>query len=294
MTDVRCDLPNDICDVARFITELRDYLPIDQAAIHKYCLAHASRSQQQEIHAAVVLPHKVREVICDLAGSRSGFARQYHSLLSYFVRKQPEPIDHVWANDRPDVHTIVGEDDDAKFEEAINACVEVWLGPVVAGLSNTPAEYNGFMVRAEDWGTKLEVERPAIASDRTTLPESVTFRPMPPPGRDDLTLQEKIDYANERLAEALPEAQRQGEEARHKSMRQRRREHTARPRRRVNFRGEAAAVARAETEYQKWLKFYRECRDTFRTDQRVVFPAGTVRFRDLGAICDPTPITRCL
>ena len=294
MRNTRCDLPDMVGDTERYTTELRDYFTPDQKQIYEYCLAHASVSQQQEVYAAVCLPYMVREITCDLAGTRSGFTRQYHSLLSYFIRKRPEPVDHVWANDRPNVHTIVGEDDDAKFEEAIQACVETWLGPVVDGRCNDPAEYDGFIVRATDWGKKIEVERPASASKRTILPAKVSYRPMPPPGRDDLTLEQKRDYALEKLAEALPEAQRKGREARLKNKQQQRAELDARPRCRVNFRGQAEAVKRAETEYDEWLKFYRECRDTFPVDQRVVFPAGTVRFRFLGAICDPAPITRFL
>ena len=295
MRNTRCDLPDELIDTERYITELRDYLTSDHEKVHEYCLAHSSVSQQLEIHAAVCLPYKVREVACDLAGTRSKFMRQYHSLLSHLVRQYlPEPLDHVWANDRPNVNTIVGEDADAKFDEAIEACVETWTEPVRAGLCNHPDDYDGFMVRASDWGKEIEVERPAIASSRTTLPSSVTYRPMPPPGREDLTLKEKIEHAQKELAKALPEAQREGREACLMNKQQQRAEHADRPRCRVNFRGEAAAVAHAETEYDEWVTFYRECRDTFRRDQRVVFPAGTVRFRFLGAICDPVTITRCL
>ena len=294
MTLVRCNLPNTVTDVTRFITELRPYLTADQSDVHKYCLAHASTSQQQRIHAAVVLPHKVREVVCDLAGTRSKFTRQYHSLLSHFLRRVRDHVDHVWENDRPDEYDIVGEDADAKFDEAIQACVEVWLEPVLAGECDHPDEYDGFMIRAREWGDNLEAALPSVASKRTSLPSLVKFRPMPPPGRDDLTLQEKIDHAERELAKALPEAQRIGRQARLKTQAQRRGEHHDRPRCRVNFRGDEREVARARTEYLEWLEFYHECRITFREDQRVVFPAGTVRFRFLGAICDPVTITRCL
>jgi hypothetical protein len=291
----RCHLTNTPTENERETHERRPYFKPKYKRDHEFIDAWAATLYQQDVHAMVVLPWKTHEAMTDLSGQLSDFNRQRNSLLTWATRKRLGYIDYVWANDRPDETVCVADPDEHgvvdTFDVTLDACVDVWLAPVRAGLCKTPEDFAGFAILPKHWGEEREIARPDIFGERSFLPKSVTYTPMPPQGRDDLTLEQKKAYAEAKLAEALPAAQAEGRKAK-KGKKPKKRQQ--KQRKGNNFRGDARAVKEAHAEYALWLEFYEECRDTFRTDQTVVFPAGTVRFRSLGAICDPNPITRCL
>lgn len=292
----RCHLPDTPWDVLRETANRERHFQSRFRGDHAYIVAHVSSTYEQEVHAMVVLPSSVHDVMTDLSGDLSEHNRQRNAYLTLATRKRLGEIDHVWANDRPDETRCVADPDEHgdvdTFEVTLAACIDAWLAPVRAGECDDPHEYEGFIVLPRDWGNPLTFERPDCLDKRSHLPMTATFTPRPPAGRDDLTLEQKIAYAEALLAAALPAAQAEGRKA--KAQRRRGKPKFIRRKQRPDFRGDTAAVHAAEREYEFWLAHYEDCRDTFRTNQTVVFPAGTIRFRELGALCDPLPVTRCL
>jgi hypothetical protein len=271
----------------------------DQAALVFYCFALATTANDQIPCALMTTPNLLDVMITDPVGERCDYTQLCHGLIARGRNKQIDRYDTFWTRSAPD-HCVMLDAD-----ETIRNLVELLALPVALCLVEDLRHWNGAQLLPDQWGEVQPAPRPKILSTaRTRLPKLIEFTPMPPEiliqkygleGAKQVVndaLDEHIEHLNRTRTTRSGSSRVLGRRGCDELEPLGRRGDPKPPPRMPHFAGTVEQVRASEEELHRKRVFYAECREVFRTHQDVVFPAGTVMFRKLGANCDPLPPSR--
>lgn len=245
-----------------------------------YFQLHYATMSGVQIPGMMCMSNHPHTIVHDHLGQRTDFMRDFHATLARKRNKDLDRTGKLWDGREPNEVVLV--DREATEEKLLYA----WTNPVKDGLVKRAKHWPGPKILPDDWGKPMRIERPEGMGDH--WPEYVEFVPMPPPGYDDMDLEEVRDYFNEKL------------EAREKEIRLerikrgQRRVLGARRARRVDpfdspksdapsgeripryAGGSSEVVAAAYAFYRAWRARYVAARETWLAGLRATFPAGTI------------------
>ena len=288
--------------IRRTTLNMRDFLAPahDQAQMVLYCHALATTSNAQLPCALMTTSNELDVMITDTCGERSDYTQLCHGLIARGRNLQIGRKDIFWSGGAPEESVML------QAADVIANLAELYCLPVQRGLVQDVRHWEGAKLLPSQWGQKQSVTRPAVFDpQRTKLPAVIEFTPMPP---QQLLWVYGLDESK-RLVEAairrrgaqlnMTRAARSGTT---KTLGRRRcnaldplgrRGDPEKPPKLPHFAGSKSRVRKATQELKRKRTFYSECRETFRNGRKdVVFAAGTVMFRKLGAFCDPLPPSR--
>lgn len=145
--------------------------------------ARASVRHSQAVHASMAMSNHIHQVSTDTTGKRSDFMRDAMREISRARNWHLKRRDSLWDG-RPFGDTVL-----LKRETIERKLLYTWLNPVQAGLVRRAKDWPGFKILPKHWGKRLRIKRPDFYYGRNT-PEYIEFTPMPPPGYDEMTLEE--------------------------------------------------------------------------------------------------------
>lgn len=238
-----------------------------------YAVALAAEATGQHVCGIALTCTGLVTLHADQTGDGSRYNAILNTLVGDIVRHRWPHIQQVWRAGRPIEY-------DCSDPNSVTSILDVLATFRLAGLRNRlgairivfdPVECF-IPQRAHDYCLL-----PPFLGVWSTRPTRVRFRARLPPALAGFTprrLKKSLSRAVERLRPAARAVGR-------RSMR----EGLRRGRGGCHYIGEEKRAAKSE--YTAWRALYDQCRELFREMQTVVFPAGTVRFRTLGAACEP-------
>ena len=292
----RCDTPGKLMWIVRFGTDGRAWLESLSADHIKYSLAQAMwrrgdgnvPQQLVDLHVGYVGERVALALVTDLTGDTCDFARSDHTCCTRMVNKtHGRPRGTIWDNGGLHSCEVVG------WEGALAAIGQIAALAALENGTNDPYQSDKFF-GPKRWGTSERCERPVEAiSDRTIMPIEATLAMIEPHVRPTgLSRSELIHEAEAAIDAGIKRALAELDAP--PKLRQirpfRRRRHGDGDVELADipgFVGPLDLVKAAKQEADDWQKHYQRCRGEFPDHQDVAFPAGTIRFRRLGAICDP-------
>ena len=240
------------------------------------------------MHAGFVSEKVSIALVTDLTGDTCDFARSDHTCCTRMVNKiHGRPRGTIWDNRGLLTYEVVG------WEGALDAIGRIAALAAIENGTNDPYKSDKFF-GPELWGKSELCARPAEAlSDRTTMPTEATFALFEPEVRPmNLTRAELIHEAEAAIDAGIARAVAELDDP--PKLRHIRpfhgRKHCDGPVALADiagFIGPVDLVEAAKQEADSWQSHYQRCRHEFPEHQDVAFPAGTIRFRRLGAVCDP-------
>ena len=292
----RCDVPGKLMIIVRFGVDGPAWLESLSADHVKYSLAQAmwrrgdgdEPQQLVDLHAGFVGERVAIALVTDLTGDTCDFSRSDRTCCTRMVNKiHDRPRGTIWDNRGLQTYEVVG------WEGALAAIGQIAALAALETGTNDPYQSEKFF-GPERWGTSERCERPAEAiSNRTRLPLEATLAMIEPHVRPpNLSRVELIHEAEAAIDAGIKRAFAELDAP--PKLRQvrpfHRRRHSDGPVELADipgFIGPLALVKAAKQEADDWQTHYQRCRGEFPERQDVAFPAGTIRFRRLGAVCDP-------
>jgi len=261
-----------------------------------YCLAHAARSFQIDLHACFFLSNHYHMVLSDPARQLPRFLQLFNGLVARALNHHWKRGENLWSSQAPsavaltDVHALW------------NALVYTITNPVKDGLVSEPAKWTGLRtVPAQLPGLKKKALRPAhFFRGDGDLPEEETLECSKPPVLAELSdgaYQAQLDARVRAEVARIKEARQREGKGRFLGikavLRQAHHESPSTPSvgGKLNPTLKAGSRERREAETEalkQWRQAYWECFETWRRGGRdVVFPAGTWAMVEVhGAACD--------
>lgn len=283
--------------IVRDVVDRRDFLAPsrDQAGMVLYYYGLETTRNGQRPVALMSTSDRLGVMLTDTCGERSSYTQACHNQIARARNDQIGRESTFWAAGGPQETVMLG------VAQTVAYLAELYCRPVEDGLVERIEHWDGAKVVPDQWGTTVVVDRPAVRDgSRTRLPARVEFTPMPPAILlEEYGLVGAIRVVNDAIAsrQATLNATRLKRTGSSRVLGRRgcaalnplgRR--AAMPRRPnpPPFAGTRAQIAVALAERELRHAFYRQCRELFAAGSHdVVFPAGTVMFRKLGAYCDP-------
>ena len=296
MTQPRRHIPGQVTMLTRRCLERRYFLRPDDFIndVVAFELGKASNAHSQEVYAAVAMSNHVHFGVGDtnaersrlMQDSMSGIARARNCDLG---RKGP-----FWGGTYGDTVLLNKNTIERKL-------LYIWLNPVRAGLVERAEDWPGFIILPKHWGKKIRIEKPGKFYGRRN-PDVVEFVPQPPPGYQDMALEEARAYFEEliRLAEDEIAAIRKelglgsvtGADAVCR-VDPDDKPTTEEPKRRINPRfatRDKALMASAKASYREFLDEYESQRQRWLQGKPgVAFPCGTVALKRRAPITCKAP-----
>jgi hypothetical protein len=252
---------------------LADYVENDDLV---YAAALASERTGQDVCGLALTSRGMATLHCDRTGDGSDYNTILNAVISDIVRKRDPSITKVWRDGRPIEH-------DCRDVESVSALMDVvarfhWTAVRHASVDSLNQNHIRFDVLDchDRKRSRRHCPRPKCLGF-STRPPTADFQARLPEGLQRLRRKQLKDQLRLAIGRQEGEARRENQRVRRCGMR--------RGRGACRFVGDDGR--KAWDLYLLWRQFYDECRELFRCCQDVVFPAGTVRFRALGAICDP-------
>lgn len=297
MSTSRCDTPGKMRLLVRFAADGPRWLAALTGDQVGYSLAQSmwrhdddlGPQQLCHVHAAFVGERVALALVTDLSGDLCDFARSHHTNCTRMANHlNDRPSGTVWNNTGLHAAEVVG------WEGVLKAIGMIAAFAAYENGTDDPYESETFFGPAL-WGAQTPYLLPERAlSDRSCLPACATLvlgepdvRPLHL-SRAELVHEAEavIDIEVARMYAELPVP------ANPRKIRPfHARRHRPDPATKVVetpwFIGPEDLVAAAEQEDDLWHDHYHQCRREFPEHQEVAFPAGTIRFRRLGAGCDP-------
>ena len=262
-----------------------------------YSLAHAmwrrdadgTPQQLVDLHAAFVSRGISIALVTDRTGDLCDFARSHHTCCTRMVNTIRGRVrGTIWDNRGLQTREVVG------WEGVLHAIGQIAALAALASGTNDPYQCDTFY-GPRHWGQSMMCVRPPEAtSDRSVMPLEATLALIEPAVRPaHLSRAELIHEAEAAIDAGI--ARFLAELDNPPRLRNIRPFHARRhldgelpqfsddPR----FIGPVDLVQAAAEEADAWGRHYTRCRGEFPDRQDVAFPAGTIRFRRLGAACDP-------
>lgn len=198
MTPPRRHLAREVILLTRRCMERRHFLRPDPYInqVTAFELGKATERHGQVIHAAVFMSNHKHSVVTDTNGERSRFMQDSMSGIARSRNRDLDRRGHFWGAGSYGDTVLLDRD---AIERKI---LYVLLNPVRAGLVKRAEDWPGFKILPRQWGKTIRVEKPGRFYGRKS-PEVVEFTPMPPPGFEEMSLEEVIAHFEEllRLAE---------------------------------------------------------------------------------------------
>ncbi|RAL21216.1 hypothetical protein DL240_13875 [Lujinxingia litoralis] len=263
-------------------------------SIMAYELLRSAKRHNIALHGFVAMGNHIHIVATDREASRSQFMRDTIAGVAKARNRHLNRSGYLW--DSRGYHDLVVLDREAHARQLIYT----WLNPVRAGLAKHPKHYPGFMILPEHWGNPLRIEKPKGLYGRRSQ-EVVEFTPQPPPGYEDMSLDEVKAHFNALLQDALAELL-----AEMRKQKRRFKKTTSLQKIRPTSRPKSPAVkqlsaprfcastpelqARAEKRWRTFQDAYRRARARWKRGKgNCTFPSGTLWLRCHTPIqCSPT------
>ncbi len=273
---------------------LRPSKAVNQVVL--YLLAYAAERFSIDVHAYVLSNH-YHLVVTDRLGNLPAFMQFLNCLIARALNAYYGRWENVWAPGSYSAVTLVGE------EDVVEKIVYVLANPVAAGLVSRGEEWPGLRSSPRDFGTRVEVERPAFFFQKEgDATESIALSISAPQFASGLSGEELAPLVEEKLqtreAEIRTETARRGKKfAGVKAVRRQDplgRPGNAEPRRRLSPRFACRDKHRRIDTLVKYKTFLREYREALRDFceglREALFPHGTYWMRvHFAARCAPMP-----
>lgn len=292
MTKLRRHIPGQIVHLNRRCFQRFFLIRPDKWINHviAYELARYSSEHGQVVHAFMAMSNHIHQISTDTTGERSAFMRDAMREISKARNHDLRREDSLWDN-RPFGDTVL-----LGRETIEQQLLYVWLNPVAAGLVDRVEHWPGFMILPRHWGKTIRIKKPGKYYGRGS-DDVVEFTPMPPPGYENMSLEEVREHFEELL--------RKAEERMRKKRRRKRilgvygvlktcpfscprtpsKRGTLRPRFASKNR---ELLSRAIALYHQFQETYQRQRLKWLSGKRVTFPCGTVQLRHCAPIrCEP-------
>lgn len=296
MTLPRRQLPNEVVSLVRR-THRREYTltPCDMTnEIVAYQMAIAASEHQQTVHAVVAMCNHIHTIVHDHNATRSDFMRDLNAGIARAMNRSLGTFGSFWDSDGYGEVLLLNLT--AIEQQIVYTC----LNPVATGEVDSLDEWPGFIVRPRDWGKPVRVSKPECfyGDDR---PDVAEFTPQPPPGYENRSLDEVIEYfenlieeGRQKLLAARPEARPKKKPFTPPAPHEAPSTPVSRERTRPRFAaGDPALIAQAREQYRGFLELYRRQRRKWlkgAKPRRCVFPPGTVWLRKHSPVlCAPPP-----
>ena len=299
MTKPRRHIPGQVAMVTRRCAQRRYFLRPDSYInnVLPFEVGKAANRYDQQVYGALAMSNHIHLELGDATGRRSDFMRDSMSAIANSRNRDLGREEHFWGSG-PFNDTVLLDRD--AIERKL---IYIWTNPVRAGLVKRAEDWPGFKILPKDWGTKIRVDKPERFYGRRN-PDVVEFTPQPPPGYDDMSLEEVrehfqnlLEEAEDKLNAALEEEKRHFagvatveavDPMSQPSTEETKTRHIPRfASKDFELRSAARAiyrdfVDRYETCRQRWLNSRKK-----KHPKRVQFPAGTVQLRRCAPVqCD--------
>ena len=166
----------------------------DVNSITRYEFSKAANRYGLEIHGLMVMSNHPHIIATDYRADRSDFMRDSMSGIAKNGNKLHGRSGSFWDEKR--YNDVILLDQDALEEKLLY----VWLNPVEAGLVKRAEDWPGYKILPDDWGKKVKIPRSGVHNERN--PEYIEFVAQPPPGYEEMTLEEVKAHFNALLKEA--------------------------------------------------------------------------------------------
>ena len=294
MTLPRCHTENQVAVMSRR-THDREYLlrpDVVMNEIFRYEIARSASRHGLRIHAFVAMSNHVHVLATDVHATRSGFMRDTMAGVARARNRDLDRSGYFW--DSRGYHDMVVLDQEALVKQLLY----IWLNPVRTGECDHPEEWPGMMILPRDWGKPMRVAKPNGYGRRSE--KYVEFTPTPPPGYEQMSLEEVQEHFEGLLEEALQEVLQERERGkvgaegvlRVLGLPTSTRPSTPCPRVRKAPRFVAtlpALLLAAERQYASFVRVYERVRLRWKGKKTgVVFPCGTLWLKQHARVsCNP-------
>ena len=296
MTLPRRHIAGQVALLTRRCSERRYFLRPDAYIneVAAFEVGKAATNHGQEIYGAMAMSNHVHFAVGDTTGERSKFMQSSMSGIARARNCDLERSGHFWEPGSYGDTVLLDRD---AIERKL---LYIWLNPVQAGLVARAEDWPGFMILPRHWGQTIRIEKPGKFYGRAN-PDVVEFIPQPPPGYEDMSLeevkahfQELLQIAEEEIAELRREY---GESCRGadavKKVKPTDSPDTPQPFRRMNPRfatKNAELMASAIAGYRAFCDRYQTLRQRWVAGRKnVTFPCGTVWLRRCAPIRCQSP-----
>lgn len=297
MTKPRRHIAGQVALITRRCSERRYFLRPDDYIndVTPFEIGKAANKYGQHVYAAVAMSNHIHVVLGDTTGDRSKFMQESMSGIARARNCDLERTGHFWEAGNYGDTVLLDRD---AIERKL---LYLWLNPVQSGLVERAEDWPGFKILPRHWGETIRIEKPGKFYGRSN-PEVVEFVPQPPPGYEDMTLEEVKDHFEERLrttedeiadlrSESGPEYACRGADA-VKKINPHNAPNTPAPFRTMNPRfatSDAELMASAIAEYRAFCDRYETLRQRWmKGTKKLRFPCGTVWMRRCAPIkCKP-------
>ncbi len=204
MTQVRRHIPGQVVHLSRRCFQRKFFLRPDSFInrVLFFETARASKRHGQVVHGAMAMSNHIHQVSTDTTGERSDYMRDAMREISRARNHNLKRRDSLWDG-RPFGDTVLLDRDSIERQ-----LIYTWLNPVEAGLVRHAEDWPGFKILPRHWGKTLKIKKAETYYGRST-PEYLEITPMPPPGYDDMSLEEVREHFENILREAEDEIREQ-------------------------------------------------------------------------------------
>ena len=298
MTQPRRHIAGQIAFITRRCSERRFFLRPDDYINQSipYELGRAAERHGQQVYGVMAMSNHVHLAVGDTTGDRSYFMRDSMSGIARSRNRDLNREGHFWESGSYNDTVLLDQD---AIERKL---LYTWLNPVQAGLVERAEDWPGFKIMPKHWGETIRIEKPAKFYGIDS-PDVVEFTPQPPPGYDDMTLEEVKEHFEKRLRRAedeIAQVRREINEEVCGAERVKKVSTDASPTREESNPGRR--IPRFATRNSKLMdvatKRYRAFKDRYETRRQrwvngkkgVTFPCGTVQLKRCAPIkCDDPP-----
>ena len=298
MTKARQHLPGQVTLLTRRTEERRFFLrPCAHSRnVMMYETAKSADDTNMSVHGLMTMGNHPHIVATDHDGERSDFMRNICSGVARARNAHLDRKGHFW--DTQQFGDTVLLDRDAIERKLLY----LWMNPVRANFVARAAHWPGAKILPRDWGKTRTITAPVDGFYNQKKAKKIEFTPMPPPGYEDMTLEEVIDHFETLLRKAEDELR----ERRRRSGKKVRGARWAVQMNPLDAPGtrakagklnprfasrNASLMADAQKERRQFLADYDKANDRLRKgDRDAVFPPGTIRLRKIANIACHDPL----
>ena len=262
-------------------------------ALASYEFVRAAARNAVDIHGLMVMSNHPHVIVTDRLARRSDFMRDAMSGIARARNRDLNRRGYFWdAQSYGDTVLL----DRAAVEEKL---LYVWLNPVKARLVKRAEQWPGFKILPRHWGKPMTIVRPGSFYGRRS-PELVMIVPQPPPGYDDMSLEEVIEHFEQLLKEAEDRIIAEQKKRKKPFLGVKKvlatnpmsYPKTKAPVGKLNPRfacRDSEVMNRAKADYLAFLSEYKRKRAKWATGKKVKFPCGTLWLRKNAGVkcCGP-------
>jgi hypothetical protein len=198
MTKPRQSLLEQIVLLTRRIEERRYFLCpcMHVNKVVMYEIAKAAEASGLTLHGLMTMSNHPHIVATDHLGERSDFMRDFCAGVARARNRRLDRKGHFWDTQQFGDTVLL---DRQAIEEKL---LYTWLNPVHANLVERAEDWPGPKILPKDWGKPQTITAPNDGFYNQKKAKVITFTPQPPPGYEDMTLEEVVEHFETLLREA--------------------------------------------------------------------------------------------